>query len=771
MKLFLKHLFRSIVKKPLQPLVLIITITLAVSICIFSLSMDTLLEEEYAVSQVSRFGTAEISITTNSTSKTRFVFEDDAERLLGERGVAVGSFELPMFFGEEKKVAMGVAVDFLDVSEIFEIEFLEYGVVTPSTVADSAFVSSDFAVENGISLGDSITFEIAGGNRTYKVSGISKNDFLASYDVMVDVSGVVKILASDNLILSSMGDSFKPAGTLYIDLKEGESVEECISLLRSDFKLADKEIRDVSEYVRRQVNNDSMRIFFAVAVMFAAILSAVLSFSCFYILSIKRSEENEVFYAAGARRRILSLAQYIEAFVYWIIGGSLGLLVSPILVSFFVNKVELEYIMPRVDALCAVKGELCILAVLFLSVAIFDLSHRQLKRKKAVKSRGAVTLMTAGLFVIFLACSVLFCGKIRMLFFVLAVFTMIITAFFAVPILLRSLMSFIEKCIEKRKGTSCFSVLYAVKNIREVKILHNTALLVLLAVSIFVSVTLVVISGLNSIEAIRGIFCGDYAVLNASERSFSEVSDCESVDSAYQVFLGTASGDGGTSVSAISVYDEDVLSDDLKFSKLPSGAEAVISVGVAELLIIGEGDVIDIEISGKNLRLEVIEVTDSATGYILFDSDFHGISKNIVIAKGKDGYSRVNVLDNISEKIALEMAITMPIEDLFEDKIKNVSVFLDSGKILLAVLLIFVAIGVLNNLFESYRARRDDFQLFALAGMKKAEISRVKFYEIFFTFTFGTVLGILLSLLMAVSSHSVMASHGFNMIGNLFFGT
>ena len=55
--------------------------------------------------------------------------------------------------------------------------------------------------------------------------------------------------------------------------------------------------------------------------------------------------------------------------------------------------------------------------------------------------------------------------------------------------------------------------------------------------------------------------------------------------------------------------------------------------------------------------------------------------------------------------------------------------------------------------------------------MKKAEISRVKFYEIFFTFTFGTVLGILLSLLMAVSSHSVMASHGFNMIGNLFFGT
>ena len=768
MSLFLKHLFRSIVKKPLQPIILILTLALSVSICVFSFSMDVILGEELETAQREKFGTADISISLNSTSRTRFVFSENAERALDGRGRAVGSFELPMFFGDEKRTVFGVAVDFYDVSEIFDIKFLEYGTVTPSSAVSAAFVSSEFAKEQSLSLGERLTLEIAGQKKEYTVSGISKNTFFGSCDVMVDITGVMRILAANNLILSSMGDSFKPSSTIYVDINDGESVTECIAALKAEDMFSDKEIKDVTEYVKQQANNDTIRLSLSFAIALAALLCAAVSFSCFYILSLGRAEENAVFYAAGARRRLLVLAEYLEVLLYWIVGGAFGLLLASPLISGFMRIVKFSYATPVVDTVGAIKGTGCILAVSLLTVTILDLSDRLMKKKTVAKKNEALmALLFSIAFAVVSVLTHILPVKLRMASLVLMIALMILAAFFAVPVLIRGLMKLINGWAEKNARQKNYSLLYAVKNVFSVKILHNTALLVVISVSTMLSLGMVIVGGWGSVEYSRLALNGDYAILNSTSSCYEKVLGSESVDSVHSVYVGTMSENNVSFFNAFSADDIKVFWDELNVDRLPRDDQAVLSEVLAAMLELKVGDHFSPEILGRSITLEVAEITDSTFGYVLFDSEYFGIPQNTLILEAKDGYSNAEVLEEVTGEIALEMASVIPLDEIFGEKTKNVSVFLESGKLLLIVLAIFITVGMLDNLFESYRARSEDCGLFMLSGMKKSQIAKMKFFEFLITFTFGLILGILLMLVLSSAIDSMMWGYGYSPIGGM----
>lgn len=767
MNLFLKHLFRSISRKPLQPIILILTLTLSVAISIFSYSLNSLLDEEFSETQSAKFGSADIRVSLSGTSKTRFVFAEDAERLLDGAGCAVGSFDIPMFFGEEKETVFGVAVDFYDVGEIFEIEFLEYGVVTPSTVSDAVFISSEFANEQGVSLGDRVEFEIAGEKKIYTVSGISKRAFLASYDVMVDISGIVRILASDNIILSSMGEGFKPSSTIYIDLNEGIDANECISVLRDSEMFSDKEIKEVTSFIEQQTNNDTMKISLSLAIVFSALLCAAVSFSTLYILSLNRSEENAVFYAAGAQRRQLLLAQYVEVIVCWAIAGVLGFLLSIPILSAFSGAVDFSYITPGINLSGVIKGEGCVLAVALITVSIFAIAgKREGKKSVGIKLNRRMAAVSS---LAFCACSLgttLLPVGVRTVLFTATIASMLLAVYFTVPVFMHDAMSLAERCFEKRLHSGRFSLLYAIKNVRRVKILHNTVLLVELTLSFMLLLVVIILGGFGSVEYSRLALNGEYAVLNATESCSEKVDECESVEAVHPTYLGSADFDNGVSVAVFSAYDKDAFWDGMKVDLVPSDNYAVLSHSSAVMADLDVGDSFTVEISGVEVELVVYHITESTFGYLIFDSDYFGISKNTLITKAKDGYSDSEILGDISGKISLEMASVVSVDALFSEKARNITMFLECGKILIFVLLVFVIIGMLNNLFESYRARREDFALFELAGMKKSEISRMKLYEVLITFSFGILLGSVFAVILIYVSDSTAISYGFSPLGN-----
>jgi hypothetical protein len=84
MMIFIKHLLRSIRKKPLQPIILVATLMLSVAISILVFSLDDALISEATEGQAARYGTADVTVGLSGNSLSRFMFADKAEELLEE---------------------------------------------------------------------------------------------------------------------------------------------------------------------------------------------------------------------------------------------------------------------------------------------------------------------------------------------------------------------------------------------------------------------------------------------------------------------------------------------------------------------------------------------------------------------------------------------------------------------------------------------------------------------------------------------------------------
>ena len=117
MRLFFKHFFRSILRRPLQPFILIFTLMLSVAVSVMALTIDDAFADETKAKQAAQYGTADITVTLNGTASSRFMFAQDAQKLLGDRAKVAGCYELPLFFGEKNET-----VPFLN--PIYQIQLL-----------------------------------------------------------------------------------------------------------------------------------------------------------------------------------------------------------------------------------------------------------------------------------------------------------------------------------------------------------------------------------------------------------------------------------------------------------------------------------------------------------------------------------------------------------------------------------------------------------------------------------------------------------------------
>lgn len=116
----------------------------------------------------------------------------------------------------------------------------------------------------------------------------------------------------------------------------------------------------------------------------------------------------------------------------------------------------------------------------------------------------------------------------------------------------------------------------------------------------------------------------------------------------------------------------------------------------------------------------------------------------------------------------LELAVVLSIEDLFEEKLVTVQICLNLGLIFLAITTAFACVGIIDNLYESYRARREEFHLFACSGMSEKVIRRMKLWEIVLTFGFGVALGMVGFVVMAFASNTCFHTFGFETLINLW---
>ena len=785
MRLILRHLRRCAAKRPLQPLILIVTVMLAVITSVFAYTVQDTVNRENDAAQMATYGTADLTVTLSGSSKSRFIFAKDAEKLIQEsfdksaasdsgKTIAEGSsvegcYELPLVLGDD--TVLGIAADLYGIGRIFSLEFIDYGIVTDASVGDVAFISRDLAESQGIRVGDKLTFDLMGGSKAYTVEGITKSSIIGEHDVIVDISGVVRMMASSSPVYAALGDSFRPSSTLYIKLArdedgniplctpEGESgdgidpVLFVTELLSATEGYSDKTLTDVRGIVVEENSTGSFNTLIAFAVGLASLLSAVVIFCCFYILSSERDAENLSLAYAGASPRVLAAMQYTEAVAYWLIGAPLGVLASLPLTRLATALIGFKYAAFRISAGSVIKSSVVILLVSLLTVTFFIITGKRTRRSgqsTQPRFRGAIIFGSATLAI--LLSILILPPQFRFLAFIALIVTLVATVFLVIPPIICALANRIRTKSER------VSIRYALKNLSSVRIMHNISRLTALALMITLVTCVAFGSTKGIMNTMEDVFCAEYAVINATDRCYGAVSKCESADKVYKVYRAA-----GPSTQIIGADDISLFSDRLGIDTAPFGNEATVASGFADMNSLKVGDSFAIKIDGIERELVVGAIRKSSVSYVAIDCEDMGVPYNMLMVRGGDGVSRAELLNDISAATAGELSAVVSADTMLSAVYETSQLYLNMGMMLLSVFMVFSFIGILDVLSESIRARKDEFELYHLAGMERRKLGRMRRIEITASLLLGTVIGLIASLVATAALDMGMTRFGYEL--------
>lgn len=769
MKLFFKHLLCSTRKKPLQPILLAITLTLAVMGSVFTFALDRAINQETESAQKSVYGAASLTVTLNDASASRFMFASDAELLLGKRAAVAGSFDLPMTMGENKRAVSGVAVDFSKIESIFKFTFTEYGTLTPSGIPSAAFVTQAFANANGLAIGSRFEVSTLGEVRTYTVTGITAAPAIASYDVVVDVSGVTRLIAGDSFLLSSLKDGFRPCNTIYVKVLEG-TVDEAIACLSADAAFAEHTFTNVAGAVATENHTQALSVILDVAIVLTCLLAAAVAFCCLYVLSYEREAQNRSFIIAGAPVRTLHLLQFAEVLAHWVIACILGTLVAfaamrgLVSAAGFRSAAALQF----GDAL---KGMLLILAVAMLTVLLFVAFDRLRLPIRPIKLPMQVFFAPAALTALLMLLVLVLPVRARFSLYIPFVILAVLSLFFYTAPLLCKLLQLGGAYVKKQMlsaGEGRFSVLhYAIKNVSSVKILQNTARLVALLAFVVISISAVMTGATGHIRAAENAFTTEYVVLGATDRCYQKVSECETVQSVHRLYMHNATDEKGEMIILLAADGAETLSEHLRPKNMPQGNRVAISRGEARARGLRVGDTFTVNTSGKSLTVEVGEIMNVSIGCMILDAKHFGLNCNMLAVNGKQDAPAGAVVEELSAKTATEMASLMRTEELWSQRLSAMEIYLYAGRVLLWIVVAIALIGLADNLWQSYRSRKKEFDAYHLSGMSRGQVRYMMGAEILSVLLFGVLLAALAAYLFLMVTNVAMRAHAYELFASI----
>ncbi len=766
MKLFFKHLLKSTKKRPLQPLILLVTLVLSVTVMCSVLTLHSAISDERYLMEEARLGRAEIEISLSSSSDSRFMFAEDAVRIVGENAKVSGYYEVILSVGEEGIVS-AAAVDYDTVSDIFDIEFTEYIGLEENDRGISAFISADFAEENQLSAGDRFGATLLGREVEYIVSGIARREFIKRFDVLLDITGVVKILASESPFAAALGDSFRPCNTILIDLADGDDIEEAVRALSNDPAFEGRNIRDVSVKGYGKGNRDMISAIIRFAIVLSSIMTAVVAYSSFSILASERREENNSFILAGARPSFMCFVQYAEAAVYWLIGAPLGLLLTLPALRFIKEYAGFKYSKVNLTLQNALISTAFMLIAVLCSASVFVLLG---KNKKPFVIKGVAALVFAAVAAIMYLLTFAVPLSAKLIVGMISAIVLLLLIFCSAALLFRFILGVVNGKRDKDlinsgkiPGTSYH---YSLKNLHNLPVMHGIVRMLSLLVGAFLCISYTVNSLNGNLYLLENLFESEHIILNGTERCYERVLECESVDRAHRLYYAEAEYDNGIRTNLLSVSDIDAFSETLKVTHQPEGREAVISYIEAKAMSLEVGDSFVIKQNSTEIELRVAEIVRTGMVFVLFDCESFGIDYSMLLPEAKAGYSSSEQLSEISARTADEAAAIIGSDKLADMVTESTLIYINSGNLLLGAITVFSLIGIFNTFLECYRSRKEEFAMYYSAGMSKSGIRRLKLSEILTAVGFSLIFGVLGFLVIMPVINQTMTANSYDAYEN-----
>lgn len=765
MKLIFKHIFRSVRKYPIQPLLIILTVSLSMALSVAAFSFCQKLNEDAIESSNAKKEIGDILITTRADSDTRILFAEDVESLVGEKADVTGEFSLVGFsditnaHGDTLRSEVSVsAADLEDIDRFYEFEYCSYGSFNTQNIDRSAIVSKSFADKAGLKVGDSLEISFLQEEMRYTVQAVAQDSgILSEKDMIISFSGLEEMISRKIPSISALGDSFAPCSRVMVKANSGTSKQQLVDLLENSDSAADKRV---------VLSEDRAKIDFWILLQVVGVytfLILILLLAAFLIgtsltfLNKKRSEELSLFSLVGANARQINTWRVFECSIYALfgimVGAFLAIPITTVAGGFYGWDL-------KVSAIGLVSG--CVMSVALMACCVLRhlLSRPFSTRKKTSPTGRGVLYLTA--LIILLCLIFVLPTRYRYIPCIVAVLVLTWIIFLGAPLLLRRIALLIEKRSEK-KAVPAPTVVLASKNLG--RQFAYSFLCALLSVMISILGVISVCQGIMSSQAEllgKGI-TADTVAYGLSENAQRRLVQEEGVDRCLRLFYSDAQLSDASTAIAISTdgdtshfIDKEVLP-----KKMPRGNEIAISAGIAELSQAGEGDCIDVNIGGAEYTLVVSEILKVNSNMFYFDSEFFKMRKNIVFVAFDTGADDLLTKERVFSIIEADGAFASDSyendSEIFYRKMKGHS---DLLYYTMLASMILGGVGALNILLQANAERNLEKTRFIECGMEKRVFRRMRTYELIVLFATALSIALIAGAVMCVLVDAAIGSFG-----------
>lgn len=769
MKLFCKHLFRTIRRAPLQPLLIVLTVALAVASSVVSFCLTDAFERhaEKTNRQFTELG--DILISLRGNSEVRFLFSEDAEAAIGEEGSVLGEYALTAFLStDEKTELLSVsATDLAAADDFYHFRFTEYGKFTAENLYESAVVSKVAAKRYGWHIGDRIAVSLLGEETTYTIQAIAEPmGLLLEKDVLIASEGVLRRVIANVPVLAGADLKSMPCTRLMIRLNDPTRDREILARFLGEERFAEMAIRSTNENAGTDyylfAENMSLGLLAAVLILLSGILVATSQ----QLLGQERQTARALFRVAGASQKQMAAAQIAESAVYALVGSAVGLLfANPIL-----EKTCSKFNWYEGGATVGVSGYLFGFALsfclMFASTALRLLFERQDPLASLLgepdlrgrKRQGTILLIVFCLLsLISIVVAVISPTNKRYLPSLFAIFFCAVTLYEAVPFVLRGISVLLLRLTDRFSHPQAW-FWWVSRNVRNRFSICHVGRLFALTLSFLILMLSSQKALSDQIRSWDTASTADICAVHVPSETVEEIDGLATVSgTAWLTLFPIAELPGGITYTTVSIEGnaEACLRSGLLPSRLPKGNEVVVSEGVCEMLGIGVGDSLDLTVQGVVCRLTVSECI--AGNFLFIDAQSLGLfGERIFCAR----VTETRAVEEIVGKLESDGAILTDPKVMLGEGMEVMAGFLDLVWLFVLLCGGLMAVGCANVFLEQHRAGKAERERLNHVGVTTRKLMLWECAETVFVLAISAVCAMAFGRILCRLAEYAMGSFG-----------
>lgn len=731
MKYYLKNLLQSLKKNPTQPIVIMLIVIFTSSIfCIAMVFKDVFYEHNLYLAKQS-VGEADLILSVNADSGTMFAYKDDVEAVLGEDGKAYGYFS--MFCDYDGDIYSCMATDVLTVSEINPVILQKKGRISLYNINELVVVSSKFASEHDLGIGDEITLTILGNPLTFSIEGIAKDEgFFASTDMLVNMKGIVRYFLYE-LKLFAMPDTVELCTTVLVKASEGVDIDALRDRLATAPSLSALNVERAinGERIQNVSRLESMITF--ITALLLMLVGIALIFTAFSIYVSKRLHNIALFKSIGANSATLVGSLLLEGILYALIGSPFGILLAKLLVKRICVVLELGYIATMTPSMwlpSIAMSVVCIaLAIVVPSLrlareSVDSLLRGQISQKKH-DALPIIFISLAGAIATSLCFA--FLPKTDYMALTIADMLFILTLiFFATPYFCNLFGFTSSKILDKLPRQNFSSV--ALRTIRRNDGFKNMTRIVTVGALILTCIG-TMLDALNvQVKYVSNVLDFDFAVIAPSNARIED--DLQSIDGVKKTSrcyfkFSSSAGYVGNNVLAFEDDPGKYLHLEGK-GYVPRGKlegnQLIITEGIARAYDLKEGDLMSFVVNHKEREFQIAQIIDFPLPFLIVNAKYCELDCYLIVVDTEDeakeaAYKQIQT--TYSQKFYPVVTTRYFLSKGVETK------FIELGFSFVYIISAFVAFGIFNSVIDNVRKRRKEYEILASLGATKGKIAGV----------------------------------------------